>query len=122
MLWRGLLESLHVDHKKITEQASGILRDVKVVAVVLYQTAPTRPVGIKGEIQMGAMGRSGVVLALLAIVVGVLWTLLPFAVFGIKALAKSLISEQKRTNELLSQLVTHNKSDSAIEVKRTNWE
>ena len=36
MLWRGLLESLHVDHKKITEQASGILRDVKVVAVVLY--------------------------------------------------------------------------------------
>lgn len=57
---------------------------------------------------MGAMGGIGVVLALLAIVVGVLWILLPFAVFGIKDLARGLILKQETTNQLLKQIIDQN--------------
>lgn len=81
---------------------------VSVSGSNLEITAPTRPVGIKGEIQMGAMGGIGVVLALLAIVVGVLWILLPFAVFGIKDLARGLILKQETTNQLLKQIIDQN--------------
>lgn len=69
---------------------------------------------------MAALSGFSLVLALLALVIAVLWIFLPFSVFGIKDLAKSLISEQKRTNELLSELVAHNKAHQATEVKMIN--
>lgn len=37
-------------------------------------------------------------------VLAILWILVPFAVFGIKSLLRSLISEQRRTNESLAAL------------------
>ncbi len=49
-------------------------------------------------------GGFGVVVVLFFFVLAVLWFLLPFAVFGIKGLAKSLIAEQQITNKLLSDL------------------
>jgi len=44
------------------------------------------------------------VLWVIALVIAVLWILLPFAVFGTKDLLKELLTETKRTNELLSTL------------------
>jgi uncharacterized protein YoxC len=41
------------------------------------------------------------------LIIGVLWILLPFAVFGTKDLIREQLAEQKRTNELLSQLAQH---------------
>lgn len=38
------------------------------------------------------------------IFLGILWCLLPFAVFGIKDLAKTLIQEQRKTNLLLEKM------------------
>lgn len=38
---------------------------------------------------------------LLALVLAVLWTLMPFAIFGTKDLLRELIREQRRTNEIL---------------------
>ena len=42
-------------------------------------------------------------LVLLGIVVGILWVLLPFAVFGMKPLMRLILRQQQRTNELLEQ-------------------
>ena len=54
---------------------------------------------------MGEIGVSLVIiLSLLGIVIAILWVLMPFAVFGLKDLAKSLIAEQQRTNTLLAKL------------------
>jgi hypothetical protein len=41
------------------------------------------------------------VLFLVALAIAVLWILLPFAVFGMKALLRQAIAEQRRSNELL---------------------
>lgn len=51
---------------------------------------------------MGAVG--GVVmlmLGLLVLLIGILWILMPFAIFGTKDLLRELIREQKKTNEIL---------------------
>lgn len=54
---------------------------------------------------MGAMDAIGFGLLiaglLLALVLAILWTLMPFAIFGTKDLLRELIREQKRTNEIL---------------------
>lgn len=47
-------------------------------------------------------------LILLAVVVAILWIFMPFAVFGIKDLAKQLIQQQRETNQLLQKIVDHN--------------
>lgn len=40
--------------------------------------------------------------AVFALILTVLWILVPFAVFGIKPLLRQLIAEQRRTNDLLT--------------------
>ncbi|UXY46995.1 hypothetical protein [Stenotrophomonas maltophilia] len=42
------------------------------------------------------------ILLLFAMLLAILWVLVPFAVFGIKGLLKQLILEQRRTNALLA--------------------
>lgn len=44
-----------------------------------------------------------VVLTLLAIVLAICWTILPFAIMGTKPLLRQILAEQRRTNELLAQ-------------------
>lgn len=44
------------------------------------------------------------VLVVGAVVIGLLWILLPFAVFGLKDLVRAALEEQRRTNELLAKL------------------
>lgn len=60
---------------------------------------------------MDSLGGIGVIGTLLLLFIAILWILLPFAVFGVKDLARDLIREQKnlaelqrKTNELLAQL------------------
>ncbi|MGJ7499883.1 hypothetical protein ACSFBF_05945 [Variovorax sp. ZT5P49] len=45
------------------------------------------------------------VLMLFGILVAILWVLMPFAIFGTKDLLRTLIQEQKRTNDLLQAQV-----------------
>lgn len=47
---------------------------------------------------LGSFGAIGV---LVLILIAILWILLPFAVFGVKDLAKALIEEQRKTNRIL---------------------
>jgi hypothetical protein len=44
------------------------------------------------------------VLFLVALAIAVLWILLPFAVFGMKALLRQAIHEQRRTVDLLHEI------------------
>ncbi len=43
-----------------------------------------------------------IVAGIFALILTVLWILVPFAVFGIKPLLRQLIAEQRRTNDLLT--------------------
>lgn len=52
---------------------------------------------------------ASVVVVLFLIVLAVLWGLLPFAVFGIKDVVRDATREQKRTNELLQQVLAEQK-------------
>lgn len=42
-----------------------------------------------------------VALVLLALLLAVLWILMPFAIFGTKDVLRAMLKEQKRTNEIL---------------------
>jgi hypothetical protein len=70
----------------------------------------------------------GAFIILLAIVLMVLWLILPFSIFGIKARLKDIISESQKTNTWLEELVAQNQkmnsqlSDLLSESKRsTAW-
>lgn len=52
------------------------------------------------------LGAIYLVLVLVGFVLAVLWICLPFAVFGIKDLARVLIEEQRKTNDLLQKLLS----------------
>lgn len=52
------------------------------------------------------VGSAGLLITLFSILVLILWILVPFAIFGIKPLLRELIAEQRRTNQLLSQVAT----------------
>lgn len=54
---------------------------------------------------MEVLGSIYIVLTLVALLIAVLWILMPFAVFGIKDLARELIAEKRKTNKLLEQLI-----------------
>jgi hypothetical protein len=53
-----------------------------------------------------AFGGFGIFLLLFLLLLGVLWFLLPFAIFGTKAKLDAIIAENMRTNELLKSLVS----------------
>jgi len=50
---------------------------------------------------LALLDTSMVLIGLLAIFLIVIWTIFPFAVFGIKERLDTLIQEQQKTNELL---------------------
>ena len=51
------------------------------------------------------MGAFGLLFLLLFFILVLIWIVLPFAVFGIKDLLREAIEEQKKTNELLKDLL-----------------
>ena len=53
---------------------------------------------------------------------GVLWFLLPFAVFGIKARLDAQIAEQERTNRLLRELIDMNSPLNLLSRNNTDLE
>jgi Tfp pilus assembly protein PilX len=55
-----------------------------------------------------------VLLVLLGVLVAILWILLPFAVFGMKPLLRTVVEQQRRTNELLARIDASQKSESAF--------
>ncbi|MBI5875256.1 MAG: hypothetical protein HZB81_05340 [Deltaproteobacteria bacterium] len=51
------------------------------------------------------MGAFGIVFILLLFVLMAIWIALPFSVFGIKDLLREIAEEQKKTNELLEDIL-----------------
>lgn len=49
------------------------------------------------------MGSGSGALVILWLALGLLWLLVPFAIFAIKRLLKEILAEQRRTNDLLSR-------------------
>ncbi|HCV96200.1 hypothetical protein D3C87_415800 [compost metagenome] len=48
------------------------------------------------------MATGSLIWAIFAAVMGLVWLVVPFAIFGIKDLLRELLAEQKKTNELLA--------------------
>lgn len=67
-----------------------------------------------GAITGFAFGTGAYILLLLAVVLAVAWTLLPFALFGTKRILRSLLAEQERTNELLEELAARDRPPMPI--------
>ena len=67
---------------------------------------------------MEAMGGLYLAAVLFAIVLGILWMILPFAIFGTKPLLRQLISEMRETNALLSSLTDRDKALLAAKKRR----
>lgn len=57
-----------------------------------------------------ALFGASAILTLLAILLCIVWLILPFAIFGTKPLLRQLIAETQRSNELLTRLDAHSKS------------
>ncbi len=51
------------------------------------------------------MGALGLLFLLLLFILVLIWIALPFSVFGIKDLLREIVEEQKKTNELLKNLL-----------------
>jgi biopolymer transport protein ExbB/TolQ len=73
---------------------------------------------------MGTMSNFGnpmleLFVMLFLIVLGVLWFLLPFAVFGVKDRLDQLIKAQRKTNELMKKLLdTQKQLDMTVKVEK----
>ena len=61
--------------------------------------------GLEGGFSTAFIETAGLFLLFLFILLLVLWLLLPFSVFGIKGLVREAIEEQRRTNNLLSEIL-----------------
>jgi hypothetical protein len=57
----------------------------------------------------GELGIVYLIVALVAVVAGVLWILLPFAVFGIKPRLDNILAELRQTNAALKNLGDQNR-------------
>ena len=59
---------------------------------------------------------AGVMVALwiLAIIIAILWILMPFAIFGTKPLLKTLIAEQRKMNKLLEAAADRAKAPTDV--------
>ncbi|MBI5286786.1 MAG: hypothetical protein HY878_04245 [Deltaproteobacteria bacterium] len=69
----------------------------------------------EGNIFMAIVMVTGFLIILLGIAFLIIWAVLPFSIFGLKGLMKEAIQEQKRTNELLKEMLyrrtTHEKQE-----------
>ncbi len=55
----------------------------------------------------------GLIFMIFMLIVGILWFLMPFAVFGIKARLDEHLKEVKQTNRLLTQIAEASKAKTA---------
>ncbi|MBI5681718.1 MAG: hypothetical protein HZC45_00845 [Deltaproteobacteria bacterium] len=59
----------------------------------------------EGSMAAAFMGAFGLFIIFVSIVLLVVWTILPFYIFGMKGIMKEILEEQKRTNEFLKDML-----------------
>ena len=75
-----------------------------------------------GNIIPAMMGAFGLLFLLLLFILIIIWIVLPFSVFGIKELVREAIEEQKKTNELLKDILGKKPPAGAEETKKGECE
>ena len=65
------------------------------------------------------MGAFGLLFLILFFILVLIWIALPFSVFGVKDLLREIVEEQKKTNELLKDLL---KTGEAVPTDRIEEE
>ena len=59
----------------------------------------------EGNMAAAFMGAFGLFFIFLWVVLLIIWIILPFYIFGIKGIMKNILDEQKKTNELLKDML-----------------
>ncbi|MEK7803357.1 MAG: hypothetical protein AAB251_03020 [Deltaproteobacteria bacterium] len=75
-----------------------------------------------GNIIPAMMGAFGLLFLLLLFILIIIWIALPFSVFGIKELVREAIEEQKKTNELLKDILGKKPPAGIEETKKSECE
>jgi len=75
-----------------------------------------------GNIIPAMMGAFGLLFLLLLFILIIIWIALPFSVFGIKELVREAIDEQKKTNELLKDILGKKPPAGTEETKKGECE
>jgi len=75
-----------------------------------------------GNIIPAMMGAFGLLFLLLLFILIIIWIVLPFSVFGIKELVREAIEEQKKTNELLKDILGKKPPAGTEETKKGECE
>jgi hypothetical protein len=75
-----------------------------------------------GNIIPAMMGAFGLLFLLLLFILIIIWIALPFSVFGIKELVREAIEEQKKTNELLKDILGKKPPAGTEETKKGECE
>ena len=75
-----------------------------------------------GNIIPAIMGAFGLLFLLLLFILIIIWIALPFSVFGIKELVREAIDEQKKTNELLKDILGKKPPAGTEETKKGECE
>ncbi|MBI5892569.1 MAG: hypothetical protein HZB79_02775 [Deltaproteobacteria bacterium] len=73
----------------------------------------------EGNMATAFMGAFGLFFVFLWVVLLILWIILPFYIFGIKGIMKDILEEQKKTNELLKDML-YKKNAADISTNKTN--
>jgi len=69
----------------------------------------------EGGMAAAFMGAFGLFIIFVTLILLVVWTILPFYIFGIKGMIKEVLAEQKKTNELLKDMFYRKTaSDSSV--------
>lgn len=74
-----------------------------------------------GNIFPAMMGAFGLVFILLIFILLAIWIALPFSIFGIKDLIREAIEEQKKTNELLKELLKQKSGIGSLPPNVSTW-
>jgi len=59
-------------------------------------------------------GFVGIAVVVFLVILTIAWTLLPFAMFGLKPLVRELIAETRRTNQLLEGIASSTRTNVAL--------
>lgn len=59
----------------------------------------------EGGMAAAFMGAFGLFIIIVSIVLLIVWTVLPFYIFGIKGIMREILEQQKKTNEFLKDMV-----------------
>jgi len=68
----------------------------------------------------GAFGGFSLIVVMFLFILAILWFVLPFAIFGTKAILRDTLREQKKQTKLLKRLVAQSSGQTGVSVSNSD--